>query len=220
MAHIKYLQIKNWEEFQHYKDRNPPWIKLSTQLFQDYEFACLQDASKLLAICSWTLASKYKDPKQGLIPYDFDYIKRQGNLGNSVKPEHLQELIDTGFLIDASKMLASCYQSASPETETETYIKEKDKTNVLSKKKVSLDELSVEHVTEWLEAKRQQGKYLAIDENHVLEVFKNYCKSKGKRYVDYIAAYRNAFGWDRFEPKNNKPTAQRAREAAIRGLMS
>lgn len=117
----RYLKIKKWEEFQHYKDRNPPWIKLATDLFQDYDFSRLQDASKLLAVCIWTLGSRSKD---GTIPYDFDYIKSQSCLGTLVKPEHLQELINKGFLIDASNMLAECLQDASPETEGEAYRKE------------------------------------------------------------------------------------------------
>lgn len=117
----RYLKIKKWEEFQHYKDRNPPWIKLATDLFQDYDFSRLQDASKLLAVCIWTLGSRSKD---GTIPYDFDYIKSQSCLGSTIKPEHLQELINKGFLIDASNMLAECLQDASPETEGEAYRKE------------------------------------------------------------------------------------------------
>jgi hypothetical protein len=140
---VSYLKVKDWEQFQHYKDRNPPWIKLSTDTFQDYEFSRLQDASKLLAICIWTLASRYKDPKKGLVPADFKYIKSQCGLGDFVKEEHLKELIEQGFVIDASNMLADRKQSAIPETET--YSKEteeekkKDNTNVLSKEKDVLE---------------------------------------------------------------------------------
>ena len=30
------LHIKNWGEFQHYKKRNPPWIKLHKKLLDDF----------------------------------------------------------------------------------------------------------------------------------------------------------------------------------------
>lgn len=93
-----YITVKNWTRFQHYKDRNPPWIKLATDTFQDYEFACLQDASKLLALCIWTLAARYKDPKLGHVPADLTWIKSQCGLGEMVQPEHMQELIDKGFI--------------------------------------------------------------------------------------------------------------------------
>lgn len=114
------IKIKNWSEFQHYKDRNPPWIKLSTTLFQDYDFSSMQDASKLLAICIWTLASRYKDPQAGLVPDDLEWIKRQSGLSDSVTEKHLKELEERGFIERASKPLASCKQNACPETETET----------------------------------------------------------------------------------------------------
>lgn len=115
---MDYLKIKDWDSFQHYRDRRPPWIKLQTDTFQDYEFGRLQDASKLLAICIWTLASRYGNATDGIIPHDLPFIKRQCNLGDTIKESHLNELINKGFLI-ASNPLASCYQLATPETETE-----------------------------------------------------------------------------------------------------
>lgn len=110
------LRVKNWDRYQHYKDRCPPWIKLATDTFQNYDFSRLQDASKLLAICIWTLASRSKD---GEIPDDFEFIKAQGCLGPSVKALHLEELVTKGFLDRASESLADCKQSACSEGEGE-----------------------------------------------------------------------------------------------------
>lgn len=124
---MNYFQVKDWHEYQHYKDRNPPWIKLNTDTFTKYKFGQLSDASKLLAVCIWTLASRYEDPKLGIVPADLEYIKRQCNLGDMVQLKHLKELVDQGYIIDASNTLADCKQVASPETETykeETYSKE------------------------------------------------------------------------------------------------
>jgi hypothetical protein len=55
---VIYLRVKNWAEFQHYKDRNPPWIKLHRALLDDYEFARLPDASKAHLVLIWLLASQ------------------------------------------------------------------------------------------------------------------------------------------------------------------
>ncbi len=125
------LKIKNWAEFQHYKDRNPPWIKLQTNTFKNYDFSRLPDASKLLAVCIWTLAA---DSKDGSIPADFEYIKRQCNLSDFVKIEHLKELIIKGYVIDASNALTDHKQTACPERETEEEKKEKKRTYVLKEK--------------------------------------------------------------------------------------
>lgn len=106
--------MKNWRKFQHYHDRRPPWIKLDAEVFQDPDFSSLSDASKLLAICSWTLASRSED---GSIPDDFSYISRWGFLSSFIKESNLKELITKGFLIRASNTLATVEQSAIPETE-------------------------------------------------------------------------------------------------------
>jgi hypothetical protein len=70
--------------------------------------------------------------------------------------------------------------------------------------KVGLAELSAGHVAEWLAEKRAEGRYVQHDAAFVLEKFKDYCKSKNKKYDDYIAAYRNAFDWERCQPTGEK----------------
>jgi len=113
---MQYLTIKNWKNHQHYKDRDPPWIKLHRSLLNDYTFLRLQDASKLHLILIWLFASQ----SGGRIPNDTKFIQQR--IGCS-SPPNLKVLIESGFLIveqDASKTLADCKQSAMPETETET----------------------------------------------------------------------------------------------------
>lgn len=74
--------------------------------------------------------------------------------------------------------------------------------------KISLDELSVTHISQWLSEKRHSGKYLDHDPVFILEKFKNYCQAKGKKYTDYVAAYRNAFDWESVQPKIAKTSPQ------------
>jgi hypothetical protein len=69
---------------------------------------------------------------------------------------------------------------------------------------ITLELLSVDHISEWLAKKRAEGKYIHHDEVFILERFKDYCLSKGKKYNDYIAAYRNAFEWDSCQPQQPK----------------
>lgn len=52
------LRVKNWGEFQHFKDRAPPWIKLYKKLLDDKNWHELDaDAAKCL-ISLWLLASE------------------------------------------------------------------------------------------------------------------------------------------------------------------
>jgi hypothetical protein len=115
---VKHFQVRNWTKFQHYKNRNPPWIKLHTELLENYEFARLPDASKLLALCIWLLAAR----SDNRIPADPAWIQSKCNLKS--KPD-LQPLLDGGFIEwiqslpsaehIASTMLADCQQSADSE---------------------------------------------------------------------------------------------------------
>lgn len=102
MATAKMLEIKNWRKFQHYKDRSPPWIKLYASVFDDAEFACLKDTSKLALICIWILSRQL----DGKVPNCAAWIKKRAGLDGDVD---LQDLIDNGFLIP----LADCAQDAS-----------------------------------------------------------------------------------------------------------
>lgn len=106
---MEYLRVKNWSEFQHYKFRNPPWIKLHRRLLDDYEFSCLQDASKAHLMLIWLFASQ----SDGLVPNNPKFLKMK--LGLTSEP-NLKWLIDHGLLIpeqDASNAPAECEQSAS-----------------------------------------------------------------------------------------------------------
>jgi len=61
------MKIKNWEKFQHYKNRKPPWIRLYNDLLVDPEFFALSgDAFKHLVML-WLIASEDPD-MEGKLP--------------------------------------------------------------------------------------------------------------------------------------------------------
>jgi hypothetical protein len=111
------FRVKNWDEFQHYKKRRPPWIKLHRSILDDYAFCSLPDASRALAPCIWLVASESDDGTIPDDPAELAFRLRQSVewIKSAVKP-----LIDGGFLecLDgASMMLADCYQNHLSETE-------------------------------------------------------------------------------------------------------
>lgn len=102
-------KIRNWSKYQHYKDRNPPWIKLHFELLASEDWVALSDASRVLAIASMLIASR----NDGYVPSDPKYLKRVAYL-NSI-PD-FTELLGCGFLLlddDASKTLADASVSVS-----------------------------------------------------------------------------------------------------------
>jgi len=53
-----YGSHQDWREFQHYKHRDPPWIRLYRKLLNDREWFGLDgDAAKVLIMC-WPIASE------------------------------------------------------------------------------------------------------------------------------------------------------------------
>lgn len=52
------IKIVNWEKFQHYKRRNPPWIRLYRDVMDSDEWRSLPDAAKALLPELWLMASE------------------------------------------------------------------------------------------------------------------------------------------------------------------
>jgi len=122
-----HFSVKNFEAFQHYKDRTPPWIKLYNALLDDYEFGLLPDASKAHLLAIWLLASRYSN----LIPYDTEWISRRINATEKI---NLKLLSEKGFIVldqGCSNMLANGKHSAIPEREREG---ETERDNIRAKK--------------------------------------------------------------------------------------
>ncbi len=209
-------RVKNWDRFQHYKDRTPPWIRLHRGLLDDYEFHCLPDASRALAPCLWLLASENPDPSRGEIAAADEKIAFRLRMPVRKFQDAVKPLIEHGFFEmerDASEVLADGPHGATPEAETEA--EGEVHTPRGRKTRIGLEDLSVDHIADWLARKRAEGKYLRHDEHFVLEQFKDYCTSKGKTYVDYIAAYRGAFEWDRCRPRPQHQHQLRPGNAAL-----
>lgn len=120
------LRPKNWEQFQHYKERRPPWIKLHRVLLDDFDYHQLPDASKALAPLLWLLASEHEN---GVFEYDSKVLAFRLHTDSNLIESALKPLIDSGFFceyLNASNVLATRKQSAMPETERETYKKERE----------------------------------------------------------------------------------------------
>jgi hypothetical protein len=109
---MKY-HVKNWRTFQHYRDRNPPWIKLHFALLTSSDWVVLADSARVLAIVCMLVASRNNGEIDGS-DKGLAYLQRVGYLNK--KPD-LKPLIECGFLQSASKTLAIDGESARPETE-------------------------------------------------------------------------------------------------------
>lgn len=91
MSRKRYLQVKNFDALQHYKDRNPIWIKLHCAILEDYEFQQLRDAAKFHIVGLSLLASRLNNR----FPDDAKWLAAK--IGATEEIE-IETLIESGFL--------------------------------------------------------------------------------------------------------------------------
>jgi hypothetical protein len=102
----QFFEVANWSLYQHYRERNPPWVKLHYALLSGETWVALDDASRVLAVACILIASRH----DGRVPANPVYIQRVAYLN---QPPDFKPLVDTGFLVDASGLLAACKRDAS-----------------------------------------------------------------------------------------------------------
>jgi hypothetical protein len=113
------IRPRNWRDFQHYKNRNPPWIRLHRGLLDNRDFHCLPVASRALAPMLWLLASESVDGEIDASPQNLTFRLRlsEKDITNALNP-----LLEGKFfevLQDASGVLAEGLRDADSEAEAE-----------------------------------------------------------------------------------------------------
>jgi hypothetical protein len=127
---------RNWNDFQHYKLRSPPWVKLHKKLLDNFDYQRLPLASKALAPMLWLLASEHET---GEIDADPEKLAFRLRMDVSDINVGLKPLIDKEFFFVVHgdiNLLASCMQHALPETETETEKRQSTETEAEERQKV------------------------------------------------------------------------------------
>lgn len=116
-----------WADFQHYKDRAPPWIRLHRKLLDNKDFHRLPVESRALAPMLWLLASESVD---GVIDATYDDLAFRLRSDERSIEQAIRPLLERGFFRlerDASDTLAPRQQLAVPETEAETSQKQRQR---------------------------------------------------------------------------------------------
>lgn len=188
------LKPKNWEKFQHYKQRCPPWIKVYRTLLDDRDFMCLPVASKALAMMLWLLASEHSDGIIEGVPADWAFRLRMtdNELLAALKP-----LIDNGMFSDASNVLAECLQGACPETENREREENKSKPPFIPPKggetvaKVERKAKGTRLPADWCHNIKHEhlAKEMGVNLFDELMKFRDYWASEGRVKADWNATF-------------------------------
>ncbi len=100
MIDQQWVVVRNWNRFQHYTDRTPPWIKLYTaELLHDPDWERLSAGSRGTLVTIWCEYALHK----GRLPLE---VVRK-SLGRSYKVAFVEALVHAGYIdVVASKPLA------------------------------------------------------------------------------------------------------------------
>jgi hypothetical protein len=202
---LKFISVNGWEKFQHYKDRDPPWIKLYRDILTTESWVLGTDLSRLVQLASTLLAARYKNK----IPLNWPLIKRVASLDCGEKPflEAISHLVATGFLTveedqavtsesnglvqSASAPLASCTTSSevlySEQSRAEQSRGEQSRTSV----ELKLDGGPVDRVFDhWRSEYGHQKSVLDPKRRRVIEAaLKSYDEAT---LLASISGYRNS----------------------------
>jgi hypothetical protein len=120
------IRIKNWKQFQHFKDRKPPWIKLYRDLLDDPEWHELDPLSAKVLVMLWLIASE----NNGELPS----VKKLTFRLRMFEKQLLQTLtrLSHWLIQDDITPISSRYHDDAPETETETYKEETETENTIA----------------------------------------------------------------------------------------
>jgi hypothetical protein len=197
-----HYRIVEWDRYQHYKDRDPPWIKLHRDLLTSQTWVTLADSSRVLAVACMLIAAG----TDNRIPANAAYLKRRAYLN---KEPDFSPLVACGFVeyindnenkdvADASNTLASASNMLASATECSS---EKRRGRVEKRRGETLPE-DWSPTPEQLEYAKQQG---CADPADTAERFKLHHRSKGTLGKDWNAGFqywcRNEKNFKRAEPQ-------------------
>lgn len=99
-----YLRVRNWEKFQHYKNRRPPWVRYHVEMLDDHELLSFNYGTQLIYDRLLLLAARTDNN----IPNDQKWISGQTLVDQDTTAAALESLLDAGFLsIAETKRAAS-----------------------------------------------------------------------------------------------------------------
>jgi hypothetical protein len=139
------IRVKNWSQFQHFKDRKPIWIKLYRELLDDIQWHELDAKSSKVLVMLWLLASEDDGnlPDIKTISFRLRMPESEVNACISRLSHYLEQ--------DASTVISSVYQP-------DTLEKRREETE---KKPVSLeipDWIDVNDWKDFVEMRKKIGK--------------------------------------------------------------
>ena len=185
-------KIKNWHQFQHFKDRKPPWIKLYRDLLDDVDWHDLDPKAAKNLVMIWLVASEYDGELPDMKTLAFR-LRVPENEAKSIVSKLSHWLIQTDI-----SAISERYQVDSLEIETE-----KETEREVERKR---ETKRASRLPDTWHPRAEDG----ID-NQELAKFRDYWKAvpgqKGVK-LDWDATWRNWLRTAGKSPTNAKPSVE------------
>lgn len=209
---MQYLRIKNWDQFQQYKDRDPKWIKLHRDLLYDYEFDQLGEIEQLHLVKIWLLAAKL----QNKIPSDPAWLQRTIGAKSKV---NVKQLVTAGFLV-VYESVQECTEMYLEEEGEEEEEREEERAGTRKPQKrgqrLPTDWQPDKKLLAWAMKERSD-----LDLKRVIDSFTDYWQAKtgqAATKLDWDATFRNWVRNEKTRPRSSESTVQ-ARERRNRAAL-
>jgi len=191
-------RIKDWDKFQHFKNRNPPWIKLYKDILNQRDINVLSDFSFRILIGLWLLASE-DDKKTGLLP-DIEEMFFRLRVTKSKLENSLQELNKFVYQDDI-KPISDGHQTDPPE-------KSREETEKELETEVETD--GVIMCGEFKNVKLKSSEYQKLLDLHGeaklvsgIDLLSDYMESKNVKYSScYATLKQTSWVWERIDKSN------------------
>lgn len=92
------FRIKNWDSFQSYKDRNPPWIRFHKKLLDNFQFQRMSAEARALLPMLWLMASEDYDPVSGMLRIGYGEIAFRLRQDEKIVKSAIDEILRAGFI--------------------------------------------------------------------------------------------------------------------------
>ncbi len=194
------MKIRNWDKFQHFKDRRPPWIKLYRDILEDPDWHALDGEMAKHLVMLWLIASE----NDGNLP-DIRKISFRLRIRED-KAKQLLNSLSHWLVQDDITLISDRYHDDAPETETETETEKKD---IVRENKKSRVEETTDHFEVWYAAyplhKGRGAALRAYRTAHTktgwgqllegAQAFARQCAGKDPQFIPYPASWLNKERW-------------------------
>jgi len=120
-------RIKNWQKFQHYKDRRPVWIKLYPELLDDiHGYLALSDRAKVTLFHCWMAGAMIWEPEkevEPLLPRSLERLRLVIRTSfRTTSARTLNEIESAGYLLPVSNDYNNLHTKDASITLAEKYV--------------------------------------------------------------------------------------------------